>query len=164
MTDLTIWYLQADSPEQLKTSPSPGGIDVVEVQESQFEFNRFLYQLIGQPWQWTDKLDWTNHQWRDYVERDSLRTWVAWVKGSPAGYFELEKRADNSVEICYFGLAPRFIGRGFGAYLLSKAIEEAWGWQAERVTVNTCSLDHPSALNNYQSRGFDLVDTVVKPG
>jgi len=32
----------------------------------------------------------------------------------------------------------------------------------QQVGVNTCSLDHPSALQNYQARGFEIVRTETK--
>mgnify|MGYP001605807776 FL=1 len=61
------------------------------------------------------------------------------------------------MEIAYFGLAEDFIGRGFGGYLLTRAIESAWAWEGtRRVWVHTCTLDHPSALNNYMSRGMQI--------
>ena len=44
----------------------------------------------------------------------------------------------------------------------SRAFSEAWAWEASRVTVNTCSLDHPGALSNYRSRGFDVYRTVTE--
>lgn len=162
MTDVTVWYLQQSEPGQYTPVADPGGIRVEEARVKQFRFNRFLYELVGGPWQWVDKLSWTDVQWQAYAERETLRTWVAWVEGSPAGYFELEKREDGSVELCYFGLAQPFIGRGLGSYFLGCAISEAWNWDASRVTVNTCSLDHPSALANYQSRGFELYRTEVE--
>lgn len=156
MTEVTVWFLEQSALSQLRPAPDPGGIRVEEARIRQFQFNRFLYQLVGGHWLWVDKLPWSDQQWSDYVDRDALRTWAAWVEGSPAGYFELEKRDDGSVEICYFGLAQPFIGRGFGGYLLTRAIEEAWSWGASRVTVNTCSLDHPGALDNYRARGFEV--------
>ena len=61
------------------------------------------------------------------------------------------------VEIAYFGLAPRFIGKGFGGYLLSHAIKSAWAWEGtRRVWVHTCTLDHPTALQNYKARGLEV--------
>jgi GNAT superfamily N-acetyltransferase len=59
-----------------------------------------------------------------------------------------------NLEIAYFGLLPQFIGRGIGGTLLTSAIERAWEMGAARVWVHTCSLDGPSALGNYQARGF----------
>ncbi len=160
MTDgVTVWYLEQTDPSQLQRVTDPGGIDIREARVKQFRANRFLYELVGAAWEWVDKLSWSDQQWLDYAERDALRTWIATVDGSPAGYFELEKREDGSVEVCYFGLAEAFIGKGFGGFLLSRALEEAWAWDAQRVTVNTCSLDHPGALANYQARGFVIYRT-----
>ncbi len=162
MPEVTVWYLQQTTPETLSASGDPGGIRIEEAAVPQYQFNRFLYQLVGGPWRWVDKLVWSDEQWRDYAERPALRTWGAWVDGSPAGYFELEKLEDGGVEICYLGLAEPFFGRGFGGYLLTRAIEEAWAWGANRVTVNTCSLDHPGALANYQARGFEIYETITE--
>lgn len=66
------------------------------------------------------------------------------------------RREKSEVEIAYFGLAPHFVGRGLGGALLTSAIEEAWRWDASRVWVHTCSLDHPSALRNYEARGMRI--------
>jgi hypothetical protein len=33
-----------------------------------------------------------------------------------AGHFELNTDSEFNVEIAYFGLAPKFIGKGFGGY------------------------------------------------
>jgi GNAT superfamily N-acetyltransferase len=61
------------------------------------------------------------------------------------------------VEIAYFGLAPKFIGRGFGGYLLSQAIKSAWKMKGtQRAWVHTCTLDHPGALRNYKARGMEV--------
>jgi hypothetical protein len=37
------------------------------------------------------------------------------VAGAPAGYFELEKHEDGSVEVAYFGLCPSSSASGSGA-------------------------------------------------
>ncbi|HEY4595650.1 MAG TPA: GNAT family N-acetyltransferase, partial [Thermoanaerobaculia bacterium] len=34
------------------------------------------------------------------------------------------------------------------------AVERAWERGGKRVGVNTCSLDAPAALRNYEARGF----------
>ena len=92
-----------------------------------------------------------------FAENENLRTWVGYYKGSPAGYYELQQQDGGDVEIAYFGLAPRFIGKGFGGYLLSHAIKSAWNWEGtRRVWVHTCTLDHPTALQNYKARGLEV--------
>ena len=156
---VTIYYLQMLVPSGLLASPKPDNFQIEECCIKQFPVNRFMYSWVGKNWQWDDRADWSEKQWQDYAEADNLRTWLAYYQGSPAGYFELQKQ-ENSVEIAYFGLLPNFIGKGLGAYLLTDAIHQAWQWGAQRVWVNTCTLDHPSALSNYQARGLTLYKTV----
>ena len=73
-------------------------------------------------------------------------------------------RRDNSngVEIAILGLTPKFIGRGFGGVLLTTALETAWQMKPDRVWLHTCTLDHRSALPNYQARGMRVyrVETI----
>jgi len=160
MSSLSIFHLEMLSPGQLRPKPEVPGLEVKEAELKQFRFNRYLYQLVGEQWQWTDMLSWSDAQWQEHAESDTLRTWVAYYRGSIAGYYELQRQTHNTVELLYFGLAPGFIGQGFGGYLLSHAISSAWAWgDVDRVWVHTCSLDHPSALRNYQARGFELFQT-----
>ena len=63
------------------------------------------------------------------------------------------------MEIAYFGLAPGAIGLGLGKHLLSCAVRDAWAAGPSRVWVHTCTLDHPHALPNYQTRGFTVYRT-----
>ena len=157
MSQTTIYYLEMNQAEQLNEKPKVDGLTISEAIIKEYRFNRFLYSLVGEQWQWLDKLNESDDDWRAYAESDNLRTWVAYYQGAIAGYFELEISAEQEVEIKYFGLAPAFIGKGFGGYLLTYAIQQAWAvCNAKRVWVHTCSLDHPSALANYQARGFVL--------
>jgi GNAT superfamily N-acetyltransferase len=138
---------------------------VAEATVKQWEFNRFLYLLVGRDWSWTDKRNWTDQQWRDYAESERLRTFGGFIEGSVAGYYELRSDDANGIEIAIFGLAPRFVGRGLGGALLTSALEEAWRAQPSRVWLHTCSLDHPAALPNYLARGMSIyrVETVSVP-
>jgi GNAT superfamily N-acetyltransferase len=163
LSSVSTYYLEMTSVGALKASPAVGGLTITEVEIDQPPFNRFLYQLVGGPWQWVDKLELSDEQWRRYVENEHLRTWVAYHRGAIAGYYELQQQPDDTVEIMYFGLAPGFIGLGFGGYLLTHALRSAWAWgNTRRVWVHTCSLDHPRALANYQARGLRLYDTEVE--
>ena len=116
--------------------------------------NRFLYALVGADWRWTDKSPWTDAQWREYAEADQMRTFLAFLDGSIAGYYELHREPVGDVEIAIFGLAPKFVGKGYGGALLTDALEQAWGMKPGRVWLHTCTEDHPSALPNYLARGM----------
>lgn len=156
MGPVIITYLEMRSPNALrpKRAADPR-FQVREAMVKQWEFNRFLYTLVGRAWHWTDKRDWTDAQWRDYAESDWLRTFGAFFDGSIAGYFELRQEAAE-VEIAIFGLTPKFIGRGLGGVLLTEALEQAWRSGPKRVWLHTCTLDHPAALVNYQARGMTV--------
>jgi len=157
METVTTYYLEMTSPGSLKGRGDSKGLQVCECEVKQHSFNRFLYRLVGEDWEWTDKQSWSADDWKAYAENDNLRTWVAYFRGSPAGYYELQQQPGGNVEIAYFGLAPKFIGRGFGGYRLTHAIRSAWDWEGtRRVWVHTCTLDHPGALHNYQARGLKI--------
>jgi GNAT superfamily N-acetyltransferase len=161
--EVTTWHLEMLDPGWLRPVARPDErLAVVHVGIASPELNRFLYTAVGAGWFWTDRLGWTYAAWQAYVEQPEVETWVAWLDGTPAGYFELEPQAEGSVEIAYIGLLPQFTGRRIGAYLLSVATVRAWSLQeptTRRVWLHTCSLDSPIALKNYQSRGFRLFKT-----
>ncbi|MFO1501354.1 MAG: GNAT family N-acetyltransferase [Verrucomicrobiota bacterium] len=129
---------------------------VAETIVRHWQFNRFMYALVGGDWAWTDKQYWSDEQWRRYVEDERLRTFAAYYDGTPAGYYELRRDPEGGIEIAYFGLCPDFVGRGLGGSLLTSALHEAWRMSPPRVWVHTCTLDHPAALRNYQARGMTV--------
>ncbi len=157
MSQVVTYYLEMTSPQLLNEKSKPDYFEIIEAEIKQFKFNKFLYQFVGEDWSWNDKLTLSDKKWKLYAENDNLRTWVAYYKGSIAGFYELEKQHGANVEIAYFGLAPNFIGIGLGGYLLTHAVRSAWDWfGTKRVWVHTCTLDHEGALNNYKARGFDV--------
>ena len=162
-------YLEQTAPADLRPARTPGPAPRIElVGERSPEFNRFLYTTVGADWRWTDRLPWWVEEWDAWLAVPGRETWVMWVSGAPAGYVELDPRpgADGShVEIAYFGLLPRFFGRGLGGHLLATVTGHAWRlaerWPrfapVSRVWVHTCTLDGPYALANYHARGFRTV-------
>jgi GNAT superfamily N-acetyltransferase len=155
MVAVTTWFLETRDRSELRRSAPPASAPRIErVCVAQPEFNRFLYTAVGGHWYWRDRLPWSYTQWMAWLDRDEVQTWVMYERGAPAGYVELEKQTAGEVEIAYFGLIPRFIGRGLGGHLLGTAIDKAWDMGATRVWVHTCTLDGPAALTNYRARGM----------
>lgn len=148
-------YLEMRSPEELRPVIPPGPApQVVRLDRCPVELFRYLYEEVGRAYRWTDRLGWSDAVIQDYLAIPGVSVWLMSWQESPAGYFELREHDDRSVEIAYFGLLPEFIGRGWGKYLLTRAVESAWQLGPERVWLHTCTLDHPAALPNYLSRGF----------
>ena len=151
----TIWHLEMLHPEELCARALPPETQLVKQEIPLPDLNRFFYLEVGKLWQWTDRLNWSEEEWRKWAEREKIQTWMLYLRGTPAGYFELDDQ-DGDVEIAYFGLLPQFLGKGLGGGFLTAAVEKAWEMGAARVWVHTCSLDHPNALKNYQARGFQI--------
>ena len=154
-TLVTRTYLEMLSPTELRPATLPDPVPRIEqVEQCSIDFFRFLYQQVGQAYQWTDRLRWSDETVRAHLQNSGVSIWVMTWEGEPAGYFELREHEDRSVEIAYFGLLPRFIGRGWGKFLLTQAVHAAWRLGPPRVWLHTCTLDHPAALPNYLKRGF----------
>jgi GNAT superfamily N-acetyltransferase len=164
MNPVTITYLEMRSPAALKPKDFPHpDIWVKEAVVKEWRYNRFLYMLVGAEWSWTDRLAWTEQQWRDYAEAESLRTFVAYHEGAVSGYFELRRDEAADIEVAIFGIAPKFTGRGYGGALLTYALQAAWQMSPGRVWLHTCTLDHPAALPNYVARGMTVYKVETEP-
>lgn len=118
---------------------------------------RALYSLVGERWLWRDRLVWSDAELDRYLSSPEVQVWTLNVGGATAGYFELQRHHDATVELMYFGLVESFIGRGLGGWLLTRAAEESFAIGARRMILNTCTLDSPRALPNYLARGFSIV-------
>jgi GNAT superfamily N-acetyltransferase len=158
---VTTWFLQMTDPGRLAPRPDPHPkLQVLRAELPSPELSRFLYTAVGADWYWTERLRWTWDRWMQWLDRPEVETWVAYVNGTPAGFFELE-HASDAVEIASFGLVPAFIGRGIGTRLLDFALRRAWELSPRRVWVHTCSLDGPAALRTYQGCGLEIYDEQV---
>src|SRR5262249_10607197 len=95
-------HLEMTNPSQLVPARQPPtSFSLVQVEIPCPALNRFLYTAVGGDWYWTMRLGWSYVQWQTYLERAELETWIAYVAGTPAGYFELERQAGENIEIKY---------------------------------------------------------------
>jgi GNAT superfamily N-acetyltransferase len=153
--EVTRTYLEMRSPGDLRPAGQPQDPPRLErIEACPVSFFRYLYAEVGRAYHWNDRLSWRDVEVAAHVSNPAVSLWSLSSGGAPAGYFELRKHDDRSVEIAYFGLLPEFVGRGWGGYLLARAVETAWASRPERVWLHTCTLDHPAALPNYLKRGF----------
>jgi GNAT superfamily N-acetyltransferase len=179
--DVTRTHLELRAADQLRRVPAPRAVATLRrLQPIRAGEYRALYSLVGERWFWRDRLVWTDDELDAYLSAPNVYIWLLSVAGQSAGYFELQHHANGAVEVMYFGLAPAFMGKGLGGWLLTRAAEEAFALGGQRVILNTCTLDAPQALPNYLARGFTIVreerylldlperaapaDPVVEPG
>ncbi len=153
--EVTRTYLEMRSSAELKAARSDDPrVRVEQAHDCSPSFYRHLYVEVGRNYHWIDRLAWTDEQIATHLQQAEISLWLMTQDDATAGYFELCRCEDGSVEIAYFGLLPKFLGRGLGKHLLTCATEQAWADGANRVWLHTCTLDDPAALPNYLRRGF----------
>lgn len=159
---IVTWYYEMLDPSELRPSPPPR-VDQASVERlaaPDANLSRAFYEHVGRDWSWVGRLGWTDDEWADWVCRPGYEMWIIRLGDVPAGYLELDGDPEGDVQIAYFGLLPRYIGRGLGGQLLTAGVRRAWDRGASRVWLHTCSMDGPHARANYEARGFRHYRTV----
>ncbi|MEL6967399.1 MAG: GNAT family N-acetyltransferase [Pseudomonadota bacterium] len=151
------WYLRHGTPWTVDdVAPPRADLKIMRGVEPSIQFYRFLYHTVGQDYLWGDRRRMDDATLLSLVQNDSVHVMVLYQNGVPAGFYELVFDYEGATELAYFGLLPGFTGGGLGSYLLTSALTHA-GRARVPLNVNTCSLDHRSALENYMRRGFYVV-------
>ncbi len=156
--EVTVTHLEMTAPP-LRYAPLPMGrsIALLRSHDMPLHFYRYLQDRVGRQWTWVNalRLDDEALSARIHAENRDLR--VFYLDGAPAGFFELETRLPEIVEIVYFGMMDHVTGQGLGRWFLGAAIEAAWSYKPGRIILSTCTADHPAALPLYQRMGFSPV-------
>ncbi|MDF2367483.1 GNAT family N-acetyltransferase [Sneathiella sp.] len=156
---VTITFLEM-TERQHTAPPLPPAIPhaIIRAEKPTVSFYRYLYDTVGRDWGWIDRRLVSDAELEEILQAETTEVYVLYIRGVPAGFVELNA-ADlpAAVDVAYFGIMPDFIGMKLGPWFLNWALEEAWVKEPEKVTVNTCTLDHPKALPMYQRTGFEPV-------
>ena len=149
-----VTFLRMDAPPTSPAPALPGDARVESVRHCSVPFYRYLYNMVGEPWLWWMRRIATDVELAGLLAHPSVSLHVLMRDGEPAGFYELDHRAGQAVNLSYFGLVPWAIGTGLGAAFLRHAVDDAWRIGLPAVTVNTCNADHPRALPGYLAAGF----------
>ena len=162
--EYTVTYLEMTARPERPRPPLPmlKGLALLRVETPPVHFFRYLYDAVGRDYEWTDLHAWSDDDLAAFAQDPAVALYVAYLTGWPAGFIMLDFREPRVCDIAYFGLAPEAIGRGLGHWLLGAGVYIAWDSDIARMTVNTCTLDHPRALPTYQKWGFSPVRQVVR--
>ena len=112
---------------------------------------RELFRRIGARWLWYSRLAMDDAALAEAIAEVHA---VVDASGAAVGLVELDFRTPRTCFIRFLGLDPELAGRGHGRWLFAETLRLAWREGVERVTVHTCSLDHPAALPAYLRAGF----------
>ena len=161
--DYTVTFLEMTAPPRSTPKPPRRLADaptlaLMRVNAPEPHFFLYLYRTVGAEYEWTDMLALPDEELSAFVRDEKVELYALYRGGAPAGFFQLDFRETGVCDLAYFGLFPEAVGQGLGAWFLGSAIQEAWSPvrepSIEKMTVNTCTLDHPSALATYQRSGF----------
>jgi GNAT superfamily N-acetyltransferase len=151
----TITYLEMLARPAGRRFPAPmETLALMRAEVCTVSFYRYLYDTVGEPWLWFERRIIDDAAVAAQIHRPTIEIFVLYVRGVPAGFFELDTAAPRETKLCYFGLIPDFIGRRLGPYLLQAAIDRAWSRPIDRFWLHTSTFDHPKALSVYQRAGF----------
>ena len=152
---MTVTFFEMTGKPSALPPPQPRGRHaILKAEKPTVHFYRYLYDTIGGPWLWVDRKKLTPEALTEIIQDPLNHLYVLYTEGSPTGMAELDFRKENACNIAYFGLMPEALGKHLGYFFLYHVCQNAWARPILRLTVNTCTLDHPRALPLYQRIGF----------
>ncbi len=158
-TDVVITYLrQGERPRYAPQPRPPAKVSIMRAETAPIHFYRYLYDLVGRPWHWLTRKKLSDADLAAIIHHPQTHLYILNIGGVPAGMGEIDATRSPFVDIRFFGLAPEFIGKGYGRYFLANIIDLAWASDPREVRIETCTLDHPAALPLYQKFGFTVFD------
>ena len=136
-------------PERSEVSWALRKVDVTDL-----EWYRSLFRRIGEDWLWFSRLQLSDEELRGVLSEPLRETHVLEADGREEGLVELDFGVEGECDLSFFGLAPALIGCGAGRWMMNRALELAWSRPIRRMSLHTCTLDHPGALAFYVRSGF----------
>ncbi|KPB01526.1 GNAT family N-acetyltransferase [Ahrensia marina] len=151
----TVTYLEMfERPDNHVQRPANINAALLVAKDMPLHFYRYLYFNVGIHWNWEMRLRLKDDELARAIHDPNVEITVLYLDGAPAGFYEVNRNGIDVNDLAYFGMMPHGAGRGLGRWFLSSAIDACWSGKPSRITVNTCTLDHPAALPLYQKMGF----------
>ena len=155
---VTVTFLEmAAPPAHYAHPPMNGHVALLKTRDMPLHFYRYLIDRVGRKWNWVNVLRLGDEELAAGIHGPGRDIRVLYLDGSPAGFFDIKPHLPETAELAYFGMMDHATGRGLGRWFLGAAIEAAWACGPRKITVETCTLDHPAALPLYQKLGFEPV-------
>lgn len=155
---VTVTFLEMQAPPANYSHPPMNRqIALLKTRDMPLHFYRYLMDRVGRKWHWVNVLRLDDEELAAGIRKPGRDIRVLYLDGAPAGFFDIKPVSPDETEIAYFGMMEHATGQGLGRWFLGAAIEAAWSTKPKRVSVQTCTLDHPAALPLYQKLGFSPI-------
>lgn len=157
-----VTHLAMEAPPPQEPPPPPPGIAIARRRAMAAADYLRLYHAIGDDWLWSSRLTWDEARLTAHLAEEETEVYVAEAAGEEVGLIELTLRPAPDIELRYLGVIPPCIGTGLGSWLLAYAIAAVSRHAPRRMILNTCTLDHPAALDFYRRHGFAVTHSEVE--
>ena len=148
-----VTHLEMTAPPPRRDDP-PGAWRLRKADTPAPDWYRDLYRRVGEEWLWFTRVGLSDADLAARICAPGVEVYALVVDGHDEGLLELDFSAAGECELLYFGVTARLIGTGAARFLMNRALEIAWSRDVSRLSVHTCTLDHPSAVAFYQRSGF----------
>jgi GNAT superfamily N-acetyltransferase len=149
-----ITHLQMYARPPLRPEPASDGYELRRALRPDLAWYRDLYRRVGEQWLWFSRLTLDDDALARLIHHSNVEIHALRHRGQDAGILELDLRRHPDVEISFLGVTADLLGTGAGRFLMNRALEICWSRNPRRVTVHTCTFDHPHALAFYLRSGF----------
>ncbi len=149
-----VTHLEMRARPHLRPEPPGGAYALRRPIEPELDWYRDLFRRVGSEWLWFSRLALDDAKLAAILHDPAVEVHALRHRGRDEGLLEFDFRRFPDAEISFLGVVPALLGKGAGRYLMNRALETAWSRNPRRVTVHTCTLDHPRALEFYLRTGF----------
>ena len=115
---------------------------------------RALFRRVGENWLWFSRLRMSDAELRHALSDPLREVYVFEAQGQEEGLAELAFDTRVSASSATFALTPPTVGQGAGRWMMNRVLQLAWSRPIHRLRLQTCTLDHPGALDFYIRSGF----------
>jgi GNAT superfamily N-acetyltransferase len=155
-----VTHLELTARPVRRPAPEGLGLDLVHRSAPAIDLYRMLFRRIGADWLWASRLRMPDAELRAILHDPAVEVFALRREGCDVGMLELDFR--DVPELAFFGVMAPLQGTGAARWLMNAALDRASGRGIDRLTVHTCTHDHPAALAFYRRTGFRPVRQEVE--
>ena len=149
-----VTHLQMFQRPPARAECSEASWTLRKVDDPDIDWYRALFRRVGENWLWFSRLQMDDDELYGVLNASHCETYVFETHGREEGLAELDVGTAGECDLSFFGLTPPMVGRGAGRWMMNRMLELAWSRSIQRLRLQTCTLDHPHALDFYIRSGF----------
>ena len=166
MSEKLCWrvtYMARETPPEETPPPAPvSGITFNHKADISVDAYRNLHRMVGENWLWWERLALDDAALGILIFHPDTDIYTLRVDGELAGFVEIDCSKAKAPAIRYFGLMPDFIGKRLGGFMMESLLHRVSQPPVRQVTLDTCDLDHPAAIDFYRRHQFKETSTEVQ--